>query len=317
MERSHQPGDIIGDRYRIVGLLGEGGSGATYEVQDLQSKSRQALKALSLKGISDWKALELFEREAKVLASLEHTAIPSYLDYFHIDSPTNRAFYIAQELAPGESLAALVSSGWRANEQEARRIAREILEILVYLHSLTPAVIHRDIKPQNIIRAQDGRIFLVDFGAVRQSQYTTMARGSTVVGTFGYMAPEQFIGQAVEGTDLYGLGATLLFLLTHRSPADLPVERLKINFRDRVEVSGSFADWLEKMLEPDIEERFSSAKEALSALRGEGKIVAAKTSALPWKATYASSTCSRRKSATYDVWASLRKNTTKRPISMS
>ena len=284
MELPHEPGDIVRDRYRIVGLLGEGGSGATYEASDLQSNKCLALKALSLKGMSDWKAVELFEREAKVLAELNHIAIPRYLEYFHVDEPSNRAFYIAQELAPGESLAALVEKGWRTNEEEVRRIAAEILEILVYLHDLKPAVIHRDIKPQNIIRASDGRIFLVDFGAVRQSYQTTMARGSTVVGTFGYMAPEQFIGQAVEATDLYGLGATLLFLLSHHSPADLPVERLKINFRDRVEISSSFADWLEEMLEPDIEERFSSAKEALSALRGESKIAAVKAEPLPWKA---------------------------------
>ena len=284
MERPHQPGDIVADRYRIVSLLGEGGSSRTYEAEDLQSNKRLALKALSLKGMSDWKALELFEREAKILAELNHIAIPRYWEYFHIDSPSNRAFYIAQELAPGESLAALVEKGWRANEEEVRRIGAELLEILVYLHDLTPAVIHRDIKPQNIIRAEDGRIFLVDFGAVRQSYQTTMARGSTVVGTFGYMAPEQFIGQAFEATDLYCLGATLLFLLTHRSPADLPVERLKINFRDRVKISSSFADWLEEMLEPDIEERFSSAKEALSALRSKSETAAAKSSPLPWKA---------------------------------
>ncbi len=82
-------------------------------------------------------------------------------------------------------------------------------------------------------------------------------RGSTVVGTYGYMAPEQFRGQAVPTTDLYGLGATLLFLLTHRSPAELPTDRLKIDFRSRVQISEDFADCLEKMLDPDVEERFS------------------------------------------------------------
>ena len=99
-------------------------------------------------------------------------------------------------------------------------------------------------------------------------------RGSTVVGTYGYMAPEQFRGQAVPATDLYGLGATLLFLLTHRSPADFPTDGLKIDFRSRIKVSDDFADWLDTMLEPDLEERFSEAKVALEVLRGKKKIFA-------------------------------------------
>ncbi|NES22961.1 MAG: hypothetical protein F6K41_29585 [Symploca sp. SIO3E6] len=108
-------------------------------------------------------------------------------------------------------------------------------------------------------------------------------RGSTVVGTYGYMAPEQFRGQAVPTTDLYGLGATLLFLLTHRSPAELPTDRLKLDFRSRVQISEKFADWLEKMLEPDAEERFSSAKEALKALRTKRVIKAKSNLSIPWK----------------------------------
>jgi ankyrin repeat protein len=234
--------------------------------------------------MTDWKMMELFEREARVLAQLNHPAIPRYLEYFHVDTPQDRSFYIAQQLAPGQSLAVLVQKGWRANEEEVRRLAAQILEILVYLHELTPPVIHRDIKPQNIIRREDGQVFLVDFGAVQDTYHNTFMRGSTVVGTYGYMAPEQFRGQAVPTTDLYGLGATLLFLLTHRSPAELPTDRLKINFRSRVQISEDFADWLEKMLEPDVEDRFPSAKEALAVLRGKRMIRAKSRASVPWKA---------------------------------
>jgi ankyrin repeat protein len=99
------------------------------------------------------------------------------------------------------------------------------------------------------------------------------------------MAPEQFLGQAVSATDLYGLGATVLFLLTHRSPSDLPQDRLKISFRSRIQVSEGFADWLEKMLEPDAEDRFSSGKEALEVLRGRRVVSRLKLRRpLPWKA---------------------------------
>lgn len=271
----HQPNNIIAQRYEIINTLGEGGSGITYLAQDLQTNKTVALKALSLHRLNDWKAMELFEREAKILAQLNHRAIPQYLEYFDAEIDGEHHFYIAQQLAPGKSLAKLVEENWRTNEKHVRNIAVQILEILIYLHSLTPPVVHRDIKPQNIIRDRNGKVFLVDFGAVQDTYYSTFMRGSTVVGTYGYMAPEQFRGQAVPATDLYGLGATLLFLLTHRSPADFPTDGLKIDFRSRVQISDDFADWLDKMLEPDLEERFSSAKQALEVLRGKRKIITA------------------------------------------
>ncbi|MBW4599776.1 MAG: ankyrin repeat domain-containing protein [Calothrix sp. FI2-JRJ7] len=264
-----QTGEILVQRYRILDILGEGGSGITYLAQTLDGE-KVAIKALSLHRMTDWKMLSLFEREANVLAQLDFLGIPKYVEYFHTDTDTDRSFYIAQQLAPGKSLAALVADGYRTSEDEVKLIAAKILEILVYLHAQQPPVIHRDIKPENIILNIDGhqqpQIFLVDFGAVTNTYYTTFMRGSTVVGTYGYMAPEQFRGQAVPATDLYGLGATLLFLLTHRSPADLPTDELKIDFRSRIEISEAFADWLEKMLEPDSNERFTSAQSAFDKL---------------------------------------------------
>ncbi len=221
MRSPHQPDNIIAQKYRIINILGEGGSGITYLAENLQNNKTVALKALSLHRMTDWKAMELFEREAKILAQLNHRAIPDYLEYFDVDTDGEKHFYIAQQLAPGDSLAKLVENNWRTNEQQIKNIAKQILEILIYLHSLTPPVTHRDIKPQNIIYDNE-KVFLVDFGAVQDTYYNTFMRGSTVVGTYGYMAPEQFRGQAVPATDLYGLGATLLFLLTHRSPQIFP-----------------------------------------------------------------------------------------------
>jgi hypothetical protein len=259
-------GTMIQARYKLRRVLGQGGSGITYEAEDCFTGRIVALKELSLRGLNDWKKLELFEREAKVLKSLDHPAIPDYVDYFQVDTLDDRTFYIAQELAEGASLAALVAAGERFDELEVRRIARAILDVLVYLHELTPPIIHRDIKPQNIIRREDGQIYLVDFGAVQTVYRDTMAFGSTVVGTYGYMAPEQFRGQAYPVTDLYGLGTTLLNLLTHESPGNLPQVRLKIDFRQAVTLSEGFANWLEGLIEPYQEDRYGSAAAALSAL---------------------------------------------------
>ncbi|KAI9135543.1 serine/threonine-protein kinase [Acaryochloris sp. CCMEE 5410] len=261
----YQTGDLIAERYHVQSVLGQGGSGITYAVEDVHTHQQFAVKALSLRGIYDWKQLELFEREAKVLAQLEHPAIPRYIDYFQTDTAGNRWFYIVQALAPGTSLADLVQDGWQASQAEVRQLAVQILGILKYLHELTPPIIHRDIKPHNIIRNEDGQIYLVDFGAVQNVYRNTMV-GSTVVGTYGYMAPEHFQGKAVPATDLYSLGATLLFLLTHCSPADLPHQRLKINFRKAVQLQPDFADWLDHMLEPAVEDRLNSAQEALAEL---------------------------------------------------
>jgi eukaryotic-like serine/threonine-protein kinase len=264
--------DIIQSRYQVIGVLGQGGVGITYRAKDLWNHQIVALKALSLRKAKNWKAIELFEREAKVLAELDHPAIPYYIDYFQIDSEEDQQFYIVQSLAPGDSLANLVEKGWIPTVDEIKDIATQILEILIYLHTLMPAVIHRDIKPQNLIRSADGRISLVDFGAVQDTYHHTVTGGSTVVGTYGYMAPEQFRGQAYFSTDLYGLGATILYLLTRKDPGTLPQKNLKIDFWTYVSIPAKFATWLDRTLEPEVLRRFETADRALAVLQGHREL---------------------------------------------
>lgn len=267
MTELHQTGEIVQGRYRIDHILGQGGIGITYAAEDLQTGDRVAIKALSFRRMNEWKVLELFDREAKVLAQLAHPAIPRYLDYFQVDSDRDRNFYIVQQLVEGKSLAQAIADGWHGSEEDIKQIAEQVLDILSYLHELKPPVIHRDIKPQNIILQPDRKIALVDFGAVQDSFRNTQVGGSTVVGTYGYMPPEQFRGKAVPATDLYALGATILFLLTGRSPTDLPEIKLKLSFRDSVSISSHFADWLDKMIEPALEDRFKTAQQSLQALQ--------------------------------------------------
>lgn len=259
----------IGDRYQILFQLGQGGSAITYAAKDLQTARQVAIKILSLNRLDDWKKIELFEREAKILQQLNHPAIPKYIDYFQIETEGDRFFYLVQQLAPGKSLATLIEEGWRPEEGIIKQITQQLLEILVYLQKLTPPVIHRDIKPENIIlNTQDlslGKVnlFLVDFGAVQDTYHHTV-RGSTVVGTHGYMAPEQFRGQAFLSTDLYGLGTTLIFLLTGKSPLALSQRRLKLNFRPLIKsFSKQFVSWIERLIEPDERDRFPNAESAL------------------------------------------------------
>lgn len=295
--RLHTSGDVIASRYQIVTLLGKGGMSETYEAEDLITHQRVALKVLSLRQMMDWKVLDLFEREAKILAQLDHSNIPHYIASFHLDldsvsgqqntsvaqaqpkgpSPSttaqgseaggDRQFYLVRELVAGESLADRLAKGWRPTEADLQDIAIQVLKVLVYLHSLSPPLIHRDIKPPNIIRQPDGTLFLVDFATVQAIYRETFLGSNTFVGTAGYMPPEQFRGQAIAPSDLYSLGATLIFLATQRTLDQLPQSRMKVIVADCTSFSPQFTTWLSKLLEPIPEDRFQTATEALNGLR--------------------------------------------------
>lgn len=255
-------GQVLSGRYRVVRALGSGGFGRSFAAEDLSRGGLVAIKELDLGTAEDWRAVERFERESKVLASLSHPGIPRWLESFQAED--GASFFLVQELVEGESLAAFVAGGGRLGEAEVRQVAEEVLEILAYLHELSPPVFHRDVKPANLIRRPGGSIALVDFGSVRDGASGT---SHSVAGTFGYMAPEQLAGKAGPGTDLYGLGATLLHLLTHKDPSELPQRRLRLDFRGLVSLPESFLVWLELMVEPAPEDRHASARAALAALR--------------------------------------------------
>ncbi|MEH1801131.1 MAG: serine/threonine-protein kinase [Nostoc sp.] len=264
-----QPEQILQDRYQIQRQLGNNGIRQTWLAKDLQASdgenSTVVVKLLAFGGTVQWDDLKLFEREAQILKQLNHPRIPRYIDYFCIDDRT-LWFGLIQEYIPGESLKEKLAVGKRFSEKRARKIAVEVLNILTYLHELNPGVLHRDIKPSNLIWGDDNRIYLVDFGAV-QDKAAREGVTFTVVGTYGYAPMEQFGGRAVAASDLYALGATLIHLLTGTSPSDLPQQDLRLQFADRVNLSPSFVSWLQKLIEPAPEQRFTSASVALNALK--------------------------------------------------
>ncbi len=267
MKNLYKTGDLIANRYEIIKIIGRGSIGITYMAEDLQLQQKVAIKVVFLTDVKDWKILELFEREAKVLANLDHPAIPQYIDYFEEKINNQSYFCLVQELIDGESLSTLVENGRKFTEAEIKNIAIQCLEILEYLHNLTPPVIHRDIKPQNIILTSDSQVYLVDFGTVQDIYRNTVSIGGTFVGTFGYMPPEQFRGQTYLNSDLYSLGASLIYLITRKSPADLPQKNLKIDFHSYAFISSDFTNWIDKMIEPMTEDRFPKATKALEILK--------------------------------------------------
>ncbi|OCQ95355.1 serine/threonine protein kinase [Nostoc sp. MBR 210] len=260
---------IIHHRYQIQRQLGNNGIRQTWLAKDLQAadggESLVVVKLLAFGGTVQWDDLKLFEREAQILKQLKHPRIPQYIDYFCVDDRT-LWFGLVQEYIPGESLKEKLAIGKRCTEKHARKIATEVLKILVYLHELNPGVLHRDIKPSNLIWGEDNQIYLVDFGAV-QDKAAKEGVTFTVVGTYGYAPMEQFGGRAVPASDLYALGASLIHLLTGIPPGDLPQQDLRLQFADKVNVSSSFVRWLQKMTEPAPENRFSNARQAIEALK--------------------------------------------------
>lgn len=261
------PGYVIEGRYRVERLLGAGAFGKTYAAEDLRERAQVAVKQLSLAHVSDWKTVELFEREARTLAALDHSRIPDYIEFLPIQS--ERSGYLVQTLAPGCPIADFLAAGRVFSEAECLEIARQVLDVLVYLSARQPPVIHRDIKPANLILDLESRapgLFLVDFGAVQDAAKQTMGGGSTIVGTFGYMAPEQFQGMATTASDLYGLGMTLIHMLSGLAPTDMDKKRLQVDFRKYIKVSPTFEFALDRLIAPVPEDRFESAAHALQVL---------------------------------------------------
>ncbi len=257
---------VESERYRPLQRLGKKAGRQTLLCEDRETGQRVVIKLLSFGEDFAWDDLKLFEREAETLRSLDHPAIPKYLDYFDLETPRTKGFALVQSHIEAQSLEQQLKAGRSFSEAEIQQIGEDLLNILEYLHGRQPPVIHRDIKPSNILLGDrsahsPGQVYLVDFGSVQ----TLAAReGSTitVVGTYGYMPPEQFGGRAVPASDLYSLGATLIYLASGMHPADLPQKELRIQFEDKVQLTPQAIAWLQSFTEPSLDRRTTSAAQA-------------------------------------------------------
>ncbi len=293
--RSRQPSAQLGricrfnrlfrDRYKVIAPLGRGGFGVTYLAQDtlLPSEPLCVIKQLSPKTKNPKvleKASERFEREAKTLSQLgSHSQIPRLLDYFkHEDN-----FYLIQEYVKGYNLAKEVKLGGPLSEGAVKKFLRELLPVLEYIHQ--SRVIHRDIKPPNIIRCKnDGRLVLIDFGAVREqiSQAGDIgysAATTQFVGTVGFAPPEQLALRATFASDIYSLGITCLYLLTGKPPLEFEYNPVtgEVNWQQDLELTDYFSQVISKMIKIAPQERYSSVEELTRALDLEPHISELKT----------------------------------------
>jgi serine/threonine protein kinase len=272
---AHQPPEkgqfidrLFKDRYQIQSLLSHKPGRRTFLAHDRLTNSTVVIKLLLFGVDFNWADLKLFQREAAVLQSLQHPAIPQYIDYFDVETELGQGFALVQTYIEAKSLQEWVESGRTFAEPQLKSIARHLLEILDYLHHQQPPIIHRDIKPSNILLSNYsgnsfGDIYLLDFGSVQTAPSTNTI---TVVGTYGYMPPEQFGGKTSPASDLYALGATLIYLATGQHPADLPQKDMRISFEKHVTLDQYWIEWLQNLTEPGVDRRINDARQALALL---------------------------------------------------
>ncbi|MCD8488964.1 MAG: serine/threonine protein kinase [Desertifilum sp.] len=264
---------LLGDRYRAIEALGVGGFGRTLKATDehIPSKPLCVIKQFfygetsSQSSRHTQKASELFRQEALRLDELgQHPQIPNLLAYFTYE---NRQ-YLIQEFIDGQNLAQELDRNGAFSEKQVRELLIDLLPVLQFV--CDHQVIHRDIKPDNIIRSQQsGKYMLVDFGAAKVASQTSLQKTGTVIGSAAYTAPEQLLGKATPVSDIYSLGVTCVHLLTQIPPFDLfDSTEGKWVWRHylRTPISSQLARVLDKMLEPAIKNRFPSATSVLNSL---------------------------------------------------
>jgi serine/threonine protein kinase len=267
----------VAGRYELLELLGQGGQGRTYRAWDPRTQKHVAVKAMALRGQRGWKAFDLFERECNVLKTLKLLGVPKFLDSF-ADNGANE-YFLVMELIAGDSLQDLIDDSVPLPLPQLYNVLEQLLGILEMLHGQNVPIIHRDIKPANIICKPDGSLVLVDFGSVSlTSTGGAGSGGSTMIGTSGYMAPEQFHGEVSPASDLYGLGATLAALAAGVPANELRRRGLRIDLR-RILSRSPLRKVTEKLLQPNPDRRYASVD---AVYRDLDRLTEKQSSGRPW-----------------------------------
>ena len=269
---------ILNERYQIESILGQGSFGVTYLSKDITQRNKplcviKKLKLSTFAGLDEKEAAKRFEREAETLNKLgKHDRIPQFWDFFIEDDE----FYLVQEFIDGQDLSKEINPDQRWSESQVIGLLYDVLEILKFIHQQNPPIIHRDINPKNLIRRKsDGRIVLIDFGAVKEIIATSEDETELTrpFGTGGYIAEEQNNGKPCLQSDIYGLGKTALFALTGKPPRRFKyLQNGCVIWKQEIEVSNSLKQIIDKMVRRKSSDRYGTAAEALKELAPLHKI---------------------------------------------
>ena len=286
-------GKRLRDRYQILEKIGEGGFGVTYRAIDSDLPGKPMCVAKHFKPKNPHPGIlkiaeEKFNQEAQTLYRLGNAnkQIPSLFAHFE----ENGQFYLVQEFVDGYDITKEVFSGYPKTEQEVLQLLKEILEVLAFVHQQN--VIHRDIKPPNIMRRKDGKIVLIDFGAVKEvATLAVNPQGemsqTVAIGTPGYMPSEQQFGRPDFSSDIYAVGIIGFQALTssYRNPLELPrdshTDELCCALFPECEISPGFAEILDKMVRYDYRQRYKNAAAALEAVENLLNLEQATTVVIP------------------------------------
>ena len=256
-------GSLVDGKYKILSEIGHGGMSVVYMAINEKANKTWAIKEVRKDGVLDFEAVRQgLIVETDMLKKLKHPNLPSIVDVIDSDD----TFLIVMDYIEGNALSVALQEYGAQPQEDVIEWARQLCDVLGYLHSRTPAIIYRDMKPANIMLKPDGNLTLIDFGTAREYKAKNLG-DTTCLGTIGYAAPEQFggMGQTDARTDIYCLGATLYHLVTGLNPSEPPYEIRPI--RDiNPALSGGLEQIIMKCTQKNPNDRYQSCAELMYAL---------------------------------------------------
>lgn len=256
-------GSVIDGKYKILNVVGKGGMSVVYLAMNERANKQWAIKEVRKDGMQSFEVVKQnLVAETDLLKKLNHPHLPSIIDVIDCDD----TFLIVMDYIEGNPLSKALETSGAQNQDDIIEWAKQLCDVLGYLHSRKPPIIYRDMKPSNVMLKPDGNVMLIDFGTAREFKSTSVA-DTTCLGTQGYAAPEQFggHGQTDARTDIYCLGATMYHLVTGHNPATPPYEMYPIRQWNPM-LSSGLEEIILKCTQRNPEDRYQSCAELLYAL---------------------------------------------------
>ena len=256
-------GSLVDGKYKILNKVGQGGMSVVYLAMNEKANKQWAVKEVRKDGVLDFESVKQgLVAETDILKKLSHPNLPSIIDVIDQDD----SFIIIMDYIQGNSLNRALEEFGAQPQELVIDWAKQLCDVLGYLHSRTPAIIYRDMKPANVMLKPDGNVMLIDFGTAREYKEKNLA-DTTCLGTVGYAAPEQFggMGQTDARTDIYCLGATLYHLVTGMNPCEPPYEIKPIR-QINPTLSSGLERIIQKCTQRNPEDRYQSCAELMYAL---------------------------------------------------